>query len=154
MEGFLTEKLGGPIRIVDLRQLTGGASRDTWSLDAETSEGRLALVIRRDLGGQIVEEALGRDGEFAVLGRAHEAGICVPRPRWLCMDESVLGAAFFVMDRLEGESVGRRVVREPSLAAARKRSPLSWASSWRESTRSRSMDSTSFRSPSRACLPP
>jgi aminoglycoside phosphotransferase (APT) family kinase protein len=123
LEGFLAEKLGEPVRISGLRQLTGGASRDTWSLDAETSQDRFPLVVRRDLGGQIVEEALHRDGEFAVLCRAHEAGVCVPRPRWLCMDESVLGSAFFVMDRLEGESVGRRVVREAALAAARQALP-------------------------------
>ncbi len=119
LEGFLTEKLSGPVRVTGLRQLAGGASRDSWSLDADTPESRLALVLRRDLGGQIVEEALGRDGEFAVLDRAFAAGVLVPRPRWLCMDEAVLGSPFFIMDRLEGESVGRRVVREPALAAAR-----------------------------------
>jgi aminoglycoside phosphotransferase (APT) family kinase protein len=119
LEGFLAEKLSGPVHITGLRQLAGGASRDTWSLDAETPRGRLALVVRRDLGGQILEEALGRDGEFAVLNRAFAAGVLVPAPRWLCMDESLLGSPFFVMDRLEGESVGRRVVREPALAVAR-----------------------------------
>jgi aminoglycoside phosphotransferase (APT) family kinase protein len=123
LEAFLTEKLAGPVRITGSRQLAGGASRDTWSLDAETPQGRLPLVVRRDLGGQILEEALGRDGEFAVLSRAFDAGVHVPRPRWLCMDEGVIGSPFFVMDRLEGESVGRRVVREPTLAAARQALP-------------------------------
>jgi aminoglycoside phosphotransferase (APT) family kinase protein len=123
LEGFLAEKLGGAVRVAGLRQLTGGASRDTWSVDAEAPAGRLALVVRRDLGGQIVTEALARDGEFAVLCLAHAAGVRVPAPRWLCMDESVLGSPFFVMDRLEGESVGRRIIREPALAAARQALP-------------------------------
>src|SRR5262249_16290946 len=41
----------------------------------------------------------------------------------VCGDPSVLGAAFLVTDRLEGESVGRRVVREPALAAGRQALP-------------------------------
>ncbi len=124
LEGFLAEKLAGPVRISGLRQLAGGASRDTWSFDADTPEGQLALVLRRDLGGQILDEALSRDGEFAVVSRAFAAGALVPRPRWLCMDESVLESPFFIMDRLDGESVGRRVVREPALAAARQVLPV------------------------------
>jgi aminoglycoside phosphotransferase (APT) family kinase protein len=38
----------------------------------------------------------------------------------LCDDLSVLGTPFFLMDRLEGESVGRRIVREPAFAEARR----------------------------------
>src|SRR5262249_30509708 len=44
-------------------------------------------------------------------------------PLWLCIDPAVLGAPFFVMERLVGESVGRRVVRDPLLAEARQRLP-------------------------------
>src|SRR5262249_18999432 len=40
-----------------------------------------------------------------------------------CTDPAVLGVPFFLMDRLEGESVGRRVVREASLAEARRLLP-------------------------------
>ncbi len=123
LQGFLAEKCGGPVRLSALRQLTGGASRDTWAVDAEWAGGKEALVVRRDMGGQIVEEALSREGEFAVLRRALGGGVRVPRPRWLCVDPGVLGAPFLVMDRLEGESVGRRVVREPGLAGARERLP-------------------------------
>jgi aminoglycoside phosphotransferase (APT) family kinase protein len=75
------------------------------------------------MGGEILDEALDRAGEFAILQRAFSAGVLVPRPCWLCTDTAVLGSAFFVMDRLEGESVGRRVVREAGLAAAREQLP-------------------------------
>jgi aminoglycoside phosphotransferase (APT) family kinase protein len=124
LEAFLLEKLGQPVHLGGVRQLTGGASRDTWAVDlvlhgAEAHE----LVVRRDLGGQIMPDALDRAAEFAVLQRACEGGVRVPRPRWVCMDETVLGAPFFVMDRLEGESVGRRVLRDPNLTQARKNLP-------------------------------
>jgi aminoglycoside phosphotransferase (APT) family kinase protein len=123
LEGYLSEKLGTPARVLAARALTGGASRDTWSVDAEAGGERLALVVRRDLGGEIDDLALSRTTEFAVLSRAHDGGVLVPRPRWICADPTVLGAAFLVMDRLEGESVGRRVVREPALAAGRQALP-------------------------------
>ncbi len=123
LEAYLAEQAGAPVRVANLRQLTGGASRDTWSFDADIGGERLGLVLRRDLGGNITDEALSREHEFRLLETAHQAGILVPRPRWLCPAATVLGAPFFIMDRLEGESVGRRIVREPALAEARKKLP-------------------------------
>jgi aminoglycoside phosphotransferase (APT) family kinase protein len=123
LEAFLAEKAGAPARVLGLRQLAGGASRQTWAVDAEVGGRSEALVLRADAGGEIDDSALTREQELAVLQRAHEGGVLVPRPRWGCADPAVLGAPFFLMDRLEGESVGRRVVREPALAEARKSLP-------------------------------
>jgi aminoglycoside phosphotransferase (APT) family kinase protein len=107
--------------------LTGGASRESWAIDIEVpagpEAGRHALVLRRDMGGVIHEEALSREQEFRMLVAAHRAGVLVPRPRWACTDPAVLGVPFFIMDRLEGESVGRRIVREANLAEGRRRLP-------------------------------
>lgn len=127
LEAFLAETVGAPVRVVQARQLTGGASRDTWAVDLDVDDGpdrgRHTLILRRDEGGVIHEEALSREQEFSLLRRAHDAGVRVPRPRWVCPDPAVLGAPWFLMDRLEGESVGRRVVKEPGLTEARKRLP-------------------------------
>jgi aminoglycoside phosphotransferase (APT) family kinase protein len=124
LETFLSATQHAPVRVEAARQLTGGASRESWAVDIEVGgepeAGRQALVLRRDMGGTIHEEALSREQEFQVLTAAHRAGVLVPRPRWLCTDPAVLGVPFFLMDRLEGESVGRRVVREASLAEARR----------------------------------
>jgi aminoglycoside phosphotransferase (APT) family kinase protein len=123
LSAFLSEQAGAAARVVAARALAGGASRDTWAVDAEVGGRRESLVLRRDLGGEIDDQALSREQEFRVLAAAHAGGVRVPRPRWLCTDPAVLGAPFFVMDRLEGESVGRRVVREPGLARARQALP-------------------------------
>jgi aminoglycoside phosphotransferase (APT) family kinase protein len=127
LEAFLAEAAGGPVGITSARQLTGGASRESWAIDIEVSSGpeagHHALVLRRDMGGLIQDEALSREQEFQVLSAARQAGVLVPRPRWLCTDPAVLGVPFFLMDRLEGESIGRRIVREPGLAEARRRLP-------------------------------
>jgi aminoglycoside phosphotransferase (APT) family kinase protein len=127
LEAFLAGAVQAPVRINAARQLTGGASRETWALDVEIESGpesgRQALVLRRDIGGNIHDEALTREQEFRLLEIAYQAGVCVPQPRWFCGDPTVVGSPFFIMDRLEGESVGRRIVREPALAEARGRLP-------------------------------
>ena len=127
LEAFLSERAAGRATITAARHLTGGASRLTWSIDVEigggAQAGKHAIVLRADMGGNIQEEALTREQEFGLLQVAHAAGVRVPRPRWLCTDTSVLGVPFFIMDRVEGESVGRRIVREPALAEARRLLP-------------------------------
>jgi aminoglycoside phosphotransferase (APT) family kinase protein len=127
LESFLTKTVKGPVKLIAARHLTGGASRESWAIDLEVASGpdagHHALVLRRDMGGVIHEEALSRAQEFAVLSAAYRNGVRVPRPRWVCTDPAVLEVPFFLMDRLEGESVGRRIVREPGLAAGRKLLP-------------------------------
>jgi aminoglycoside phosphotransferase (APT) family kinase protein len=125
LEDFLAEQTGRPTKVTQANQLAGGASRASWAIDAEP--GPLHLVLRIDIGGEIQQEALSRAEEFRVLAAAVRAGVRAPQPRWLCADPAVLGAPFFLMDRLEGEAVGRRVVREPGLAAARRLLPRQMA---------------------------
>ena len=43
----------------------------------------------------------------------------VPRVRWCGGDDPVLGASFFVMDFVEGETIGRKILRDAELATAR-----------------------------------
>src|SRR6516165_9881137 len=98
LEAFLAEKVQAPVRISVARQLTGGASRETWALDVEIASGaeagRHALVLRKDMGGTIHDEALTREQEFRLLAAAHRAGVQVPPPRWFCGDLAVLGSPF------------------------------------------------------------
>ena len=102
------------VRVGSLRRLAGGASRELWSLDVElggAAPARLPLVLRRDPPGRVGESDRGL--EFRVLRAAAEAGVPVPRVHWCCGDASVLGAPFFLMDRLEGETLPRRLLRRP-----------------------------------------
>jgi aminoglycoside phosphotransferase (APT) family kinase protein len=127
LEDFLAEKAQGTVRILAARQLAGGASRDTWRVDADVASGpeagKHSYVLRRDQGGTITDDALSREQEFRLLEIVYRAGVAVARPRWLCIDPAVLGAPFLVGDWLDGEAVGRRVVRDPSLAEARAKLP-------------------------------
>ena len=57
--------------------------------------------------------------EFDLLRAAEVAGVPVPRVRWCGGDDPVLGASFFVMDFVEGETIGRKILRDAALAHAR-----------------------------------
>jgi len=108
------------VRVGSLRRLAGGASRELWSLDVElggAAPSNLPLVLRRDPPGRVGESDRGL--EFRVLRAAAEAGVPVPRVHWCCEDASVLGAPFFLMDRLEGETLPRRLLRDPEYATTR-----------------------------------
>src|ERR1700757_3333268 len=87
--------------------LPGGASKEAWAVDA----GGERLLVRRAGGGVIHRHTLSLRHEFEVLGAAYEAGVKVPRP--VAYIEDVDGREAFVMERLEGETIGRRIVRAP-----------------------------------------
>jgi aminoglycoside phosphotransferase (APT) family kinase protein len=101
--------------------LAGGASKEAWSVDADGER----LLVRRAAVGVIHKHTLSLEHEFAVLEAAHEAGVKVPRPiRYL---PDLDGREAFVMERLEGETIGRRIVRRDDLAAAREALPTQLA---------------------------
>ena len=97
------EALLGPVSEPVL--LAGGASKEAWAVDA----GGERLLVRRAAVGVIHRHTLSLRDEFEVLRAAHEAGVKVPRPiRYV---EDLDGREAFVMERLEGETIGRRIVR-------------------------------------------
>jgi aminoglycoside phosphotransferase (APT) family kinase protein len=85
--------------------LPGGASKEAWAVDAGVER----LLVRRAGGGVIHRHSLSLRDEFEVLTAAHEAGVRVPRP--VAYIEDLAGREAFVMERLEGETIGRRIVR-------------------------------------------
>lgn len=106
MKDALEEALGVPVR--SAVQLAGGASKEAWAVDTE--DGR-ELLVRRAGGGVIHEGTLALEDEFEVLVAAHEARVKVPEPvSYLGL---VDGREAFVMERVHGETIGRRIVRSP-----------------------------------------
>ena len=108
------------VRIENLRLLTGGASRQTYSFDAivEHADGRtetLALVARAD--PRKGPNTMSRETEYRVLEAAAAGG--VPGPRMHLMGDESLGVPFFLMDRVEGETIARRILRDNAYTEAR-----------------------------------
>src|SRR3954453_7094052 len=101
--------------------LAGGASKEAWSVDAEGEK----LLVRRAAVGVIHKHTLSLQDEFAVLEAAHEADVKVPRPITYIPD--LAGREAFVMERLEGDTIGRRIVRKDELEHARFLLPVQMA---------------------------
>jgi aminoglycoside phosphotransferase (APT) family kinase protein len=120
----VARRLGGSeARIEGLRRLSGGASQETWSFDLESAEGRRPLILRRTPGGKVA----GRTGtavplatEAAVIARAARAGIKVPEIVHVLEAADGLGEGY-VMSRIEGETIARKILRDEGFAAARPR---------------------------------
>ncbi|HEV7524830.1 MAG TPA: phosphotransferase family protein [Acidimicrobiia bacterium] len=105
----------------NLRRLSGGASRETWSFDLVDAGGRrTGLVLRRDpaehVGDHIADS--GRSTEYLLVSAAAAAGVAVPRVHTLLGPDDDLGRGF-VMDRVEGETIPRKILRDDAYAAAR-----------------------------------
>jgi aminoglycoside phosphotransferase (APT) family kinase protein len=92
-------------RVDSMRLLPGGASKEAWAVDADGSQ----LLVRRAGGGVIHETTLRLEEEFEVLAAAAEAGVKVPRP--IAYLGELGGREAFAMERVEGETIGRRIVR-------------------------------------------
>lgn len=108
------------VTVSDIRRLTGGASRETWSFDAVLTDGsRRALVMRRDPGGAL-PGSMGRTTEYELLDVAGSAGVPVPAVSFPLDDGDELGTGF-VMERVEGETIPRRILRDEEFVWARSR---------------------------------
>ena len=83
---------------LDVRQFVGGQSNPTYLL----SDGPRSWVLRRKPPGKLVSSAHATDREFRVLSALAGTDVPVPRVRFYCDDESVIGTEFYVMDRVEG----------------------------------------------------
>lgn len=105
---------GGPV--AELRRLSGGASQQTWAFTV----GGTPLILRRAATAEHGRNhgSAGLANEAALITAAHGAGVPVPAVRRVLRPEDGAGDGF-VMDRLEGETLGRRIVRDPALAGAR-----------------------------------
>jgi aminoglycoside phosphotransferase (APT) family kinase protein len=119
------EELFGPGEILALRRLPGGASKEAWALDYQTGKEALPLFLRRAGGGVIYAGTLPLAQEFRLLQIAHAHGVRVPRPLHYFPD--LEGREAFLMERLEGESIGARIVRRPEYARVRERLPEAMA---------------------------
>jgi aminoglycoside phosphotransferase (APT) family kinase protein len=96
-----------------LERLSGGASRETWAFTA----GGRPLILRRDPPGRPADFG-SMELEAAAIGAAASAGLAVPE--LVAVDDgSALGSAGMVMARVEGETLARRILRDPAFAGAR-----------------------------------
>ncbi len=113
----LAPKLGGE-RVLDLRRLSGGASQETWAFRLDGGKGAGELILRRrpDGLGERDERSLALPVEAALIRAAAARGAPTPPVRHVAEPGDGLGEAY-VMGKVEGETLGRRIVRDGAFAA-------------------------------------
>jgi aminoglycoside phosphotransferase (APT) family kinase protein len=85
----------GPLTV---EQFRGGQSNPTYRLVTPSR----AYVLRRKPPGQLLPGAHAVDREYRVITALAGQGFPVARTWGLCLDESVIGTPFYVMDMVEG----------------------------------------------------
>jgi len=121
----LVPLFGTDVGVERLALLAGGASKEAWAADVRAADGRHELLVRRAGGGVIHSHTLSLEDEYRLVSVAYAAGVRVPRP--LAYLEDLAGRPAFVAERVAGETIGRRIVQRPELAAARAALPAQLA---------------------------
>lgn len=113
-------KGGGLDGTVDgLVRLSGGASRETFACDLVQGSDRRSLILQRVRKGT-AGGGPGMQGEAALLRLSAAHG--VPVPSVVADDDGTeLGGPSIVMDRLDGETIARKLLRDDEWAVARSR---------------------------------
>ncbi|MEH3036915.1 MAG: phosphotransferase family protein [Sphingomonas adhaesiva] len=109
----------GATRVEGVTRLTGGASMETWSFDAVAAAGPVPLILRRRAGA--MEQGSDKpplEREAHVIAAAVAAGVPAPEVVHICGPDDDLGEAY-VMRRLAGETLGKRIATDPAFAPAR-----------------------------------
>jgi len=78
--------------------IQGGRSNLTYII----SDGAHEWILRRPPLGHVLPTAHDMTREHRVLAALHDTDVPVPRPLALCEDESVNGAPFYVMEKVDG----------------------------------------------------
>lgn len=123
VEAHLAAETGGPVEVRAIDRLSGGACQWNFRIDATISAGPLAgertFVLRSDAPSSL-PASIDRRLEFDVVRAAIAGGVRTAEARWLARDLLRDGAHAYFLDWIDGEALGRRVVGNPKLAAARK----------------------------------
>jgi aminoglycoside phosphotransferase (APT) family kinase protein len=113
VDGFLRSSipdLSGPLEV---GQFPAGASNLTYLLRIGDRE----LVLRRPPFGRKAKSAHDMAREYRILSALRDVYPYVPRVLAFCEDPAVLGCEFYIMERLEGVILRRRLPRELRLSA-------------------------------------
>jgi aminoglycoside phosphotransferase (APT) family kinase protein len=109
---------GTEAEVTGVRPVPGGASRESWDVRVRTAgDGERRLILLRDAGGRARHPDKNVAVEAAAMTAARMAG--VPVAEIYDYGEGALGQAYLLMERLDGETIPRRLLRDEAFAAAR-----------------------------------
>ena len=110
----------GATGIAGAEKLSGGASQETWSFDILHPDGAVGAILRRSPQGYgaAPTRAAGLDAEATLMQLAHDAGLPSPKVMHVLQPQDQLGTGF-VMQRIAGETIARKILRDEQFARAR-----------------------------------
>ena len=110
----------GATGVTGATKLSGGASQETWSFDIVHAGGNVGAILRRaPIGyGAAPTRAAGLYAEAQLMQLAFEAGLPSPRVLHVLRPADELGTGF-VMQRVAGETIARKILRDAQFAEAR-----------------------------------
>jgi aminoglycoside phosphotransferase (APT) family kinase protein len=121
LERAVAKAIDGVKTVANLKRLSGGASQETWSFDGVGPKGTTPLVLRRAPGGKVVPRsatAVTLGTEARIIRLAGAAGVPVPPVPYVLKGDDGIGPGY-VMGRIEGETIARKILRDPEFAEAR-----------------------------------
>ncbi|MFN5718626.1 MAG: phosphotransferase, partial [Bradyrhizobium sp.] len=109
----------GATGVTGAAKLSGGASQETWTFDIVHPDGTIGAILRRAPPGYGAApgRAAGLDAEAMLMQLAHDAGLPSPKVMHVLRPEDGLGRGF-IMARVEGETIARKILRDEEYAAA------------------------------------
>jgi len=95
---YLSANMDGIGDDIAMCQFAVGQSNPTYMI----STGGCEFVLRKKPPGTLLPSAHAVDREYRIMTALRDTDVPVPKTYLLCEDESVLGTAFFVMDKVDG----------------------------------------------------
>jgi aminoglycoside phosphotransferase (APT) family kinase protein len=109
---------GTEAQVAGVRPLPGGASRESWDVLVRTAGGaERSLILLREAGGRARYPDQKVAVEAAAMSAARAAG--VPVAEIYDYGTGTLGQGYLLMERLDGETIPRRLLRDEAYAAVR-----------------------------------
>ncbi len=98
IEGFLKDNIPGLDGKLTIEQFPSGYSNLTYLVQV----GDMGLVLRRPPFGKKAKTAHDMSREYRILKALHSVFKYAPEPLAYCDDESIMGAPFYAMERIQG----------------------------------------------------
>ena len=95
---YLVDNMAGIGDDITMFQFAVGQSNPTYMI----STGGREFVLRKKPPGTLLPSAHAVDREYRIMTALGDTDVPVPKTHLLCEDESILGTAFFVMDKVDG----------------------------------------------------
>ncbi len=109
---------GGAARVTPLDRPSMGASNDTLVFAVHEAVGKQRLVLRQESYTGAGKPYISSAAQYRLLGIAERHRIPAPKPVFELQESDGLGQGF-VMSFVAGETLPRRIVRDPDFAEAR-----------------------------------